>query len=484
MEKIIATINIPTVGLLALFCCVLFLIGIVIVLLVILWKIKYKFEILRVHANNNLGYCSHVPSLINLPVRHDFIKFLAEIFPLAKERKEKLALLFLDLDNLKNINDTLSIEIGDLLLAQVAHRIITEVKINSHIISHFGGGEFVILIGFYDETTHYIANIAEKLLRAINNNFRITKHDILMTASIGICIFPDHTDDPENLLKYADMARYNAKQCGKNIYCFYNESINQKTRDQTLMHADLGKALEKNEFIVYYQPKIRAPDGAILGAEALIRWQHPTKGLISPDIFIPIAEDFGLIIAIGNWILRTVCLALKKLQTINLTNFTIAINVSPYQFNQGDIAGIIASTLWETGVNPALLELELTESLIMKNAEKSLLMLRVLKVMGVKVAIDDFGTGYSSLSILQNFPIDTLKIDKSFIKNMHLNADSITIVNTIISMAKQLGLEIVAEGVEHQEEADLLTKEGCDYLQGYLYSPPVPIEQLMEMIKK
>lgn len=483
MDRIIATLNIPAAGIIALFCCLFFLSTVIVVLLILLWRTKQQFD--AFHNNNTLlERNKQITSLVNLPVRHDFIKFLTEIFPLAKERKEKLALLFLDLDNLKNINDALGINTGDLLLEQVAHRIITEIKVNSHIISHFGGGEFVILIGFYDETVKYVANIAEKLLRTVNNNFHIANNDILITASVGICIFPDYTDIPENLLKYADMARYNAKQCGKNTYCFYNESINRKTRDRTLMYADLRKALERNEFIMYYQPKIHAPDQTIVGAEALIRWQHPSKGLIFPDVFIPIAEDSGMIISLGEWILRTVCLALKQLQIININGFTVAVNVSPYQFNKGDIAGSIAATLWETGIAPSLLELELTESMIMSNANKSLLMLRVLKAMGVKIAIDDFGTGYSSLSHLHNFPIDTLKIDKSFIKNMHLDADSITIVAAIISMAKQLGLEVVAEGVEHKEEVDLLIKEGCNYLQGYFYSPPIPLEQLIEFINK
>jgi EAL domain-containing protein (putative c-di-GMP-specific phosphodiesterase class I) len=203
-----------------------------------------------------------------------------------------------------------------------------------------------------------------------------------------------------------------------------------------------------------------------------------------PDVFIPIAEDSGMIIAMGDWILHTVCLALKQLQAVNINNFTIAVNISPYQFNTGDIASNVATILWETGIVPTLLELELTESLIMKDIDKSLLILKVLKVMGIKIAIDDFGTGYSSLSHLHNFPIDTLKIDKSFIRNMHLNADSLAIVTAIISMAKQLGLEVVAEGVEYHEEVNLLIKEGCTYLQGYFYSKPIPIDQLIEFINQ
>lgn len=487
MDEIIAPANISTVELLVFVCGFFFLLCVVVFLVIALWKIKTQFKLLKSTANTTIALEHNkiqTSVLVNLPIRHQFIQFLTEIFPLARQRNEKLALLLLDLDNFKHINDALGIDIGDFLLKKVADRIVSEVNNDSHIISHFGGGEFVILIGYYDNNIEHVASIANRLLLAINDNFHVVPHDILISASIGICIFPDHTDTPENLLRYADMARYNAKQSGKNIYSFYNENMNKQILNRTLMYSDLRKALEKEEFVLYYQPKICAITGVVTGAEALIRWAHPVKGLIVPDIFIPIAEDSGMIIPMGVWILRTACLDLKRIQAAGLPNFTIAVNLSPYQFNHGDVAGNIAEILWETGTHSSFLEIEMTESVIMGNPEKTLLMLRVLKAMGIRIAVDDFGTGYSSLSYLRNFPIDTLKIDKSFIKNMHLEPDSVTIVSTIISMAKQLGLEVVAEGVEHKEEVDLLVKEGCNYFQGYFYSAPVPVEKLLEFIKQ
>jgi diguanylate cyclase (GGDEF)-like protein len=485
MDSISATINVPTIWVLAFISCLLLLIVVSVVLMIVAWQRKRQLEYFAADAKiiSNIDG-QNKPALINLPIRHDFIQFLTEIFPLAQKRKEKLALLLLDLDNFKDINDALGIDAGDVLLKQVANRIVEQVANDSHIISHFGGGEFAILLGFYEESTAYVADKAEKLLFAINENFHIGQHDLLISASIGIGIFPDHTVVPENLLRYADMARYNAKHKSKNTYSFYNDGMSKQTLDRTLIYADLRKALDNDELLLHYQPKISAITNKVIGAEALVRWEHPSRGQISPEIFIPVAENSGMIIPMGKWILRTACLALKQLHAEGFTDLTMAVNLSPYQFNHGDIAGSIAGILWETGIAPAALELELTESMVMGNAEKSLLMLRVLKAMGIKIAIDDFGTGYSSLSHLHNFPIDTLKIDKSFIRNMLLEAESVTIVATIISMAKQLGLEVVAEGVEQQEEVDLLLKEGCNYFQGYFYSQPVPIEQLIEFIKQ
>ena len=484
MDNIIATINVPVVSVLFFISCFFLLACVLVVLVIVFWKIKGQLAHLQAEAKLALSASKQKTSaLINLPIRHEFMQYLTEIFPIAKKRNEKLALLLLDLDNFKDINDTLGIDLGEILLKQVADRIVIAVGQDKHIISHFGGGKFAILLGFYEKSTEYVANIADRLLSAINNNFHILQHDLIVSASIGICIFPEHTDVPENLLRYADMARYNAKQSGKNTYSFYNETMREQTLDRTIVYADLRRALENNELLLYYQPKICAATGKVVGAEALIRWEHPTKGQLSPEMFISIAEDSGMVIPMGEWALRTACLTLKRLGTEGLSNFTIAVNLSPYQFNRGDIAVSIAGILWETGIPPALLELELTESMVMSNVDKSLLMLNVLKE-GVSIAIDDFGTGYSSLSHLRNLPIDTLKIDKSFVKNMLLKPENATIVATIIAMAKQLDLAVVAEGVEQQGEVDLLLKAGCDYLQGYLYSAPIPIEQLIEFIKQ
>ena len=484
MGDIIATINVPMVGLLVFIGCFLLLFVGLLLLHTKFLQLQQQFGVLQAknsHASAVSQQVLHAPTLVNLPIRHEFIQFLVELFPLALARKEKLALFLLDLDNFKNINDVLGIDVGDLLLKEVANRIVAETN-DSHIVSHFGGGEFVILFGFYDHSIEQLALQANKLLRAINSNFHVANQDVVISASIGISIFPEHTDVAESLLKFADMARYNAKKCGRNTYSFYNAAMQQEISARMLLYADLRKSLENSEFVLYYQPKISALTGAVAGVEALIRWDHPVHGRISPEVFIPIAESTGLIIALGSWIFRTACLALKAIHAAGFRQISMAVNVSPYQFNHGDVASSIAAILWETDVEPAAIELELTESVVMGNAEKSILMLRVIKAMGIKIAIDDFGVGYSSLSQLHKFPVDTLKIDRSFISRMHLEPETATIVSTIIAMAKQLCLEVVAEGVENQQQADLLKLAACDYLQGYLYSPALPLDQLLDFV--
>jgi len=421
-------------------------------------------------------------SLTGLCNRLYFVRHLERVIVESQKAKKRVALLFLDLDNFKTINDALGHRVGDALLKSVSDRLSAEVKDDGYLISHLGADEFAVLIEDCEQGSKEISHLANMILRAINKPYQIFDHEVIMTASIGISTYPDACNDAESLLKTADTARYSAKRMGRNMHSFYTQDMSAMALEKALLGGELRKAIELEQLEMYYQPKIDAKTEKMMGCEALIRWKHPEKGFISPGLFIPVAEETGLIHALGNWIIKQACQDFYELQKEG-HEYQVAVNLSAQQFDKGDLAGIIANVLWETGLEPKNLELELTESVVMKNAEKSLLMLKVLKSMGIKVSIDDFGTGYSSLSQLKQFPINALKIDQSFVKDMHKDNENKAIVKTIIAMAKMLGMKVVAEGVEVIEEANLLQAEDCDIMQGYYYSKPIPFMELKQYIQ-
>lgn len=393
-----------------------------------------------------------------------------------KKNKSRLALFFLDLDNFKAVNESFGPKVGDELLTNVADRL-KELMVNqSLLVSHLDGDEFGLLIETKKELSKDLEKMAVKIEQEISKPFYIKGHEIRISISIGICTYPDCAHDTESLFKLAEISRDEAKKQGRNIHSFYTIDKTRQVLEQSILGEDLHKAIEKDELFIMYQPKISLETGLVASAESLIRWAHPKQGNVSPEIFIKLAEKNGMISEIGDWIIHTVCHDLRRLHVAGDPQLSIAINLSSSQFNQGDVAGMIATKINEANIPPSAIEIELTESLIMQEPEKSLLMLRVLKSMGIKVAIDDFGTGYSSLSYLKNFPVDILKIDQAFVRNLASDKENRVIVSTIISMAKKLGLKVVAEGVENKEEVEILKEEGCNYIQGYYYSKPLRYE--------
>jgi diguanylate cyclase (GGDEF)-like protein len=397
--------------------------------------------------------------------------------------KVLLAFLYVDLDDFKKVNDALGYELGDLFLEQFLRRL-AQMPWDDKIIERIGGDDFIIFL--YGLTAEkQVMQVVQVILKELSKELVLNGENVTLSASIGISLFPQDDQDPAVLLKNANIAMYDAKRLGKNSYSFYNTGMDNHSAKQHMLEGYLRKALEKNELSLFYQPKVELKTKKIIGAEALIRWRHPELGMISPTEFISIAEKTGLVIAIGNWIVKNACAQTKAWHDMGFKNFVVAINLSAYQFRQGDISHVIAETLWETGLEPGSLDLEITESVIMENPEKSVLMLHVLRSMGVSISIDDFGTGYSSLAQLKSLPFQSLKIDQSFVRNLEIDpAYNRTIIATIISMAKQLGLKIIAEGIETEEQKLFLLDLGCDYGQGFLFSKPIEVGEMTLLLKE
>lgn len=407
----------------------------------------------------------------NLPNRLLFNDRVAQSIALARRQSRPLAVLFLDLDRFKYINDSLGHGVGDQLLQSVAKRLLACLR-GSDTVSRQGGDEFVILLPeiSYQEDA---ATSARKILLALNTPHSIGAHDLHIGGSIGISVYPADGEDAETLIKNADTAMYQAKERGRNNFQFFKAEMNLKAVERQSLEGHLRQALERGEFLLHYQPKVNLETGAITGIEALIRWQHPERGLVPPAQFVPIAEDCGLILEIGRWVLREACRQASAWQMAGLPPVPIAVNVSAIEFrDQGFVEGV-KRILLETGLEAHYLELELTEGVLMQHAESTAAVLLELKEMGVHLAVDDFGTGYSSLSYLRQFPIDVLKIDQSFVHRMTANPDDSTIVSAIINMGKSLKHVVVAEGVETAEQRDYLHSQQCLQGQGYLFSRPV-----------
>lgn len=395
---------------------------------------------------------------------------------MARRTATTLAILFIALDQVKKVNDTLGHEPGDQLLRQVSSRLqscITE----SSTVARFGGDEFALLLTDIRGTEDVVETIAS-ISESLKTSFDLGGHELFATASVGISLFPLDGQNSQGLLKNAGAALYRAKRLGGNNYQFYTADMHALASKRLALETSMRHAIENGEFIVHYQPRVLSDSLQITGVEALVRWQHPQLGLIPPAEFIPLAEDTGLIVPIGEWVLRNACKQNKVWQSEGWAPMHVAVNLSARQFQHQGILDSVVRTLEETGLAPEHLELELTESSIMSNAEFAIDVLSGLKSMGVKITIDDFGTGFSSLSYLKRLPIDTLKIDQSFVRDAPTDPDDAALVMAIITLAHNLRLTVVAEGVETEEQLKLLRLLRCDEIQGYLFSPPVAAEAL------
>jgi diguanylate cyclase (GGDEF)-like protein/PAS domain S-box-containing protein len=427
-----------------------------------------------------MAHLAQHDSLTNLPNRVLLDDRIAQAIALAKRRSTHLALLFLDLDNFKHINDSLGHATGDKLLQSVAQRLCTCVR-NSDTVSRLGGDEFVILVT-QDKHAQDAALIANKILAALAVSHVIDEHDLYVTTSIGISTYPADGQDAETLIKNADIAMYHAKEKGRNNYQFFKEEMNVRAVERLAIETHLRRALERQEFVLHYQPIVNLESGMITGAEALLRWMHPEWGVVVPDRFVQIAEDCGLIVPIGCWVLREACVQAKRWKDAGLQLSSIAVNISALEFCFKDFVADVHAILNETGLNPCCLQLEITESVLMRDVESSVTILQQLKNMGVRLAVDDFGTGYSSLSYLHQFSIDILKIAPSFVQDIGRGSDNGIIVSAVIAMGASLKQGVTAEGVETQEQLVFLKIQHCEEGQGYFFSRPMEAEQFAQLL--
>ena len=436
----------------------------------------------RKQAEENLLYVATHDTLTGLPNRYMLNQRFAHALNNAQRYRKSMALLFLDLDRFKFINDTLGHPFGDRVLTEVAGRLRLCLR-EIDTIARFGGDEFVALIEDFAEPGD-IVSVAQKILHALRWPFLLDGETCHVTASIGIGLYPDDGADFASLLKSADIAAYRAKEQGKNNYLFYSEEMNDHLSARIAKETRLQGALEKNEFVLHYEPKIEINTGRITGMEALIRWQHPDLGLLPPLEFIGLAENSGLIVPIGAWVLRTGCAYNQTLQSRVPAPLTVSVNLSARQFEDKHLLREIERALSESALKPGNLELEITESMMMRDTQGSKKILDGIKSMGIRLAIDDFGTGYSSLVSIKRFPFDCIKIDRSFIKDIPQDPDDVAITQAIIAMAHSLRLKVVAEGVETREQLDFLTEHGCHEFQGHYFRRPQPAEDFSKLLRE
>ena len=393
-----------------------------------------------------------------------------------------MALLYLDLDRFKLVNDTLGHEAGDHLLVQAAHRIGACLRA-SDTVARLAGDEFAVLLPGLDEHAD-AESVGRKVLTQLALPFKLNGHEVFISASIGAVIYPDNGLDPASLVRCADQAMYNAKNAGRNELRFYSEEMNAREVDRLEIGTRLRAALEHQEFTLAYQPRVDLGTGRISGMEALLRWTHPERGLISPAEFVPVLEDTGLIIGVGEWVLREVAEQVVRWQTMGLEVPNVAVNLSARQFASPEFDAQVRTVLTETGVDPSRLEFELTESMLMHEPAKAVTTLEHFRAYGLRLSVDDFGTGYSSLSYLRRFPLDALKVDRAFVRDLASSADDMAITLAIISMAHSLKLKVVAEGVETTEQLDLLAEAGCDEIQGFYFSRPVSAQDIEHLLRQ
>jgi diguanylate cyclase (GGDEF)-like protein len=385
--------------------------------------------------------------------------------------------LFLDLDRFKKINETLGHDIGDKLLLEVAKRLEKCVR-KSDTVARLGGDEFSVILDDLQDTK-FVAVVARKILNTLSKPIFIEDYELYATSSIGISLFPDDSEDVDGLMRCADTAMYRAKEAGKNNYQYYTADMNTRAFEFLLLESGLRKALDNDELVVFYQPVIDLSTSKLIGMEALLRWQHPEKGMISPGDFIPLAEETGLIEPIGDWVLRAACEQNKQWQDDGYPAVKVSVNMSARQFSKKNLVENISNILEETGLKPEYLGIEITESVIMQDVKSTISKLQKLHKMGISLAIDDFGTGYSSLSYLKLFPINDLKIDRSFVFNITTDSTDAAIAASVIVLAHSMNLNVVAEGVETKEQLEVLRKQGCDYVQGFLFSRPLSAKEFV-----
>lgn len=445
-------------------------------------------------AEERIRFLAYNDALTKLPNRLSFDERLTSALHEARIANKNVTVLYFDIDRFKRINDTLGHDAGDELLCDVANRLsmlLDESNIVSMdssrslggLLARMGGDEFALALENVGQIME-IRRVAQSVLDTFAEPFVLGEQDVFCSSSIGIAQFPRDGEDVHALLKHADTAMYHAKDAGRDNYKFYNESMSPVTVSRLDLERDLRKALELGQFEIHYQPQIDIRTGRIFGAEALLRWTHPERGSISPAEFIPLAEETGLILQIGQWVLQEACTQTKAWHDAGYDNFKIAVNLSERQFRQNTLVLVVSQALTKSGLDPAALELELTEGTIMRNAEDTVFTLTELKSMGMHISIDDFGTGYSSLSYLKRFPIDVIKIDRSFVMDITTDADDAAITASIIAMTRSLKLDVIAEGVETMEQAHALRDRGCNFMQGYLFGKPVNAAMMLELLEK
>ncbi|QOR66355.1 EAL domain-containing protein [Cytobacillus suaedae] len=442
------------------------------------YVVTFKDVSSRKSMEEKIKYHAYYDTLTELPNRILFKDRLNQGLTYASRNNKKLAVLVLDLDRFKVINDTLGHNAGDQLLQEVARRLTACSQIGD-TVSRQGGDEFTIILPSIDYEEQVIS-YAEQVLEAFVKPFRLNGEEVFIKTSIGISLYPGGGENTDDLLKNADTAMYKAKEFGGNNYQFYTNGMENRTFESVKLENDLYRALENQEFSIYYQPQVNTETGKMFGVEALLRWNHPVRGLVSPAEFIPMAEETGLIIPIGEWVLRHASKQVKQWQEQRHGGLSLSVNLSVRQFEQRNLVSMVQQVLKETGFRPELLELELTENIIVKNTEATMKTMDQLKGLGINISIDDFGTGYSSLGYLKNFPIKTLKIDKSFIDDVMNDTNNAAITNTIITLGQNMNLNVIAEGVETKEQVEFLSSKGCRLVQGYFFSPPLKAEDLVE----
>lgn len=434
-------------------------------------------------AVQEIDRISRFDPLTHLPNRSYFFKQVNQEIKKAKEEQSSLAFIHLDIDHFNIINDTLGHHIGDAILQEIASRL-TKLLNNNHLVARLSGDEYGILI-CHSKNIEEIKYITEQIIHTLQIPYLHLGQELNITSSLGISLYPNDGNNSSTLLQYADIALYRAKKQGRNTYQFYSSSFKNRTLEHLVMQNSLRHALTRQEFSVYYQPFYEVKSGRIIGAEALLRWNHPDLGLINPNLFIPLAEETGLMSEIGNWVIKTVC---KQGQiweeTLKREPLFLSVNLSNQQVKQADFLSFAQTALKESGFNPKFLELELTENIIMDNPEQMIRLLNELKMSGVSISIDDFGTGYSSLSQLSRLPIDKVKIDQSFLINSPGKLDNIAIISAIVSMSHSLDLKVIAEGVENHEQFEFLKNINCDILQGNLIGPAQTTSQFEARIRE
>jgi diguanylate cyclase (GGDEF)-like protein len=429
----------------------------------------------REQAEERARFLATHDNLTGLPNRLLFEQAVSDAVKVGRRYGQQFAVMFVDLDRFKIINDTLGHVAGDSMLIEVANRLKQCVR-ESDVVVRFGGDEFVILLREVSDSNQ-ARTVARKILSTVVKPLTIRGQQYRVTASIGISMFPSDAQDEESLTKNADAAMYAAKEDGRNNILFHSQEMKTQSIERLMLETSLQQAIERNELLLYYQPKQDLSHGSISGVEALLRWHHPDLGLLQPNRFIPLAEETGLIVPIGKWVLETACAQNMAWQREGLPAIRVAVNLSPRQFVDPNLLDDIGAALEKSGMPPELLELEITESMVIQNVEHTLHVLTAIKSLGIKLAIDDFGTGYSSMSLVKNFPIDVLKIDRSFVRNIASDGEDKAIADAIIALGRALNLTIVAEGVETVEQEAFLRAHNCDEIQGYLISKPVPPDQ-------
>jgi len=436
----------------------------------------------RMRTQERLHYMAHHDALTKLPNRTLFLDRLRQAMARAHWHNRLIAVIFMDLDKFKDVNDSLGHEIGDLLLVQVTQRLSNSVR-SGDTIARFGGDEFAILLDDVASEKD-VSQLAKKMLDTMAPVFKIENHEILTTASIGVSIYPSDGEDSETLIRNADVAMYRAKHLGRNNYQFFSNEMSARAFERLTLENSLRHALKRAEFFLQYQPQVDSRTGKITNIEALLRWQHPDLGVVSPTDFVPILEETGLIVNVGDWVLRTACQQAAEWHKQGYDTLKMCVNLSSRQFNDPDFIQSFHNIIIETGIKPELLELELTESMLMRNASKTISALNSLNHLGVQIAVDDFGTGYSSLNYLRRFPIATLKIDRSFVQDVMEDSDDAAITTAIIVMAQSLNLNVVAEGVESKEQLAFLETHNCHEIQGNYYYGPLSADAVSEILAK